>query len=189
MSTFTVWNGAIPVGGGTPSSTATGSRTDSLVFQVSSPCTLSGIAFWVPSTETNLAGSNYNGILYTTVTGTTGTLVAQNAGSGTFVAGQFNWVPFNVALTPGVFYSGCINHPDLLEFISGFWGTAVAASGFTSGPLSAPAQASAPGTIQQGFFNAGLGFPGSANHPATWYGIDVRVETALAANAMLEMFP
>lgn len=173
---YTVWHDSLPDAGTT--STATGQRNDSLVFSVTSDCTLKGIAFYVPSGETNLTGSNYTAALYTTTTGTSGTLVTSQAGSGTFTAGKWNWIPLNVSLTTGVTYSAVINHPDALQYEHSWWGAGEpGANGLTSGPISVPSQAAAPGNVQQGLLNGALGFPGTANSPGSWYGIDVKVST------------
>ena len=168
MTDYTVWNNTLPSG---TTSTTTGNRSDSTQFTVNQSCTLTGIAFYVPAGETNLTGSSYGARLYTTTNGTTGTLVASQAGSGTFTAGAWNWIPMNVALSSGVTYVGVINFPNTLQFKSSYWSTGPAVD---SGPIHVPTQAAALGNVVQGFV-AGDAFPGGVNNPGTWYGVDVKV--------------
>jgi hypothetical protein len=178
---YTVWNNTLPDVG--TASVGTGQRNDSLVFTVSSSCTLTGIAFYVPSGETVLTGSSYTAALYTTTTGTSGSLVTSAAGSGTFTAGAWNWIPFSVSLSPGTTYSAVINSPDAIQYEHSWWGTGgPGVAGITSGPINCPGQSTAPGNVQQGFLAGALAFPGVANANGSWYGVDVQVTTASTAN-------
>lgn len=171
MTDYTAWLNTLPSG---TSSVSTGSRNDGLYFSVTqSGCTLTGIAFYVPSGETNLTGSNYTATLYSTTNGTSGTQVAQANGSGTFTAGAWNWIPFSsVSLSTGVDYVAAIHHPSNLQFKSNYW-SGVASS--DNGPLHIPSQASSPGTKQQPNLSGSTAFPTNANNPATFYGVDVQV--------------
>lgn len=170
MTDYTAWNNSLPAG---TSSTVTGSRNDGLQFSVSSASTLTGIAFYVPASETTLTGSSYTATLYSTTNGTSGTQVSQVTGSGTFTAGAWNWIPFNVSLSTGVTYVGVVNHPNSLQFESGYWSGAT--HGITNGPLTIPTLTAALGNKQQPNLSGAAAFPTNANNPGSWYGIDVKV--------------
>lgn len=183
LVTFTevsqVWNGTIPAG---TSSVATGARADGLQFKANSACTLQGIAFYVPSAETTLAGSSYTAKLYSTTNGTTGTLISTVAGSGTLIAGAWNWIYFTQALTSGTSYVAVIESPDDIQFVHNFWIPSGTQGDITAGPLTVPDTTDALGGIQQPFGSAGA-FPASVN--GSWYGVDVQVTTAAPAGISL----
>ena len=178
--TFDVWNDTLPPG---TSVTPTGTRTDGLTFEVTRDCYLDGIAFYVDASETDLTGSNYTADLYSTTTGTSGTNLASQAGSGTFTAGAWNWISFSpVHLSPGTFYVAAITSPNFLTYIHSYWGTGPGSGGFICGPITVPRQADAPGTVQEGFNSAG-GYPASVNGDGSWYGVDVKVSIAVSGTA------
>lgn len=173
MTDYTAWNNTIPSG---TSATNTGSRNDGLYFTVTqSGCQVTGIAFYVPSGETNLTGSNYTATLYSTSDGLTGTQIAQANGSGTFTAGAWNWIPFSQAVSTGTTYVAAIHHPANLQFKSSYWS---GVASFDNGPLHIPSQSSSPNSKQQPNLSGSTAFPSNANNPATWYGVDVQVTTS-----------
>lgn len=175
-SSFTIWNGTIP-SGTSPVSTST--RNDGVLFTVSAASTLTEIAFYVPATETTLAGSSYTAQLWTTTTGFTGTLVTSNAGTGTFTAGAWNWITLTspVSLTTGVNYIASVVSPDLIQFLHFYWETGnPGAAGIVSGPINVPGTASAPGLSQQSN-SVGSVFP-QPSSTQSWFGIDVMVTTS-----------
>ena len=178
MTTSTLWNGTIPAG---TSSVSTSLRNDGLTITVTEDCTLTEIGFFVPSTETNLDGTAYTAQLWTTTTGFTGTLVTSNPGSGTFTAGTWNFITLASpqALTPGVTYIASVVSPDQIQFLHGYWGSGgPGAGGMSSGPIFAPGTAAAPGLSQQNN-TASAAFPAPSS-TQSWFGIDVMVTTANA---------
>lgn len=181
MTTYTAFGGVLPAG---TSASAAGARTDSLVFEITTTAgtpTLTGVWYYVPSSETVLTGSSYTALVYTTVSGTTGTLVTSNAGSGTFTAGAWNFIPLTspVVLSTGVFYSACVSSPNWLQFEHTMWGPGdPLAGGITAGPVFVPDQSGAPGGIQQGFVSSASTFPNQANVPGSFYGVDISVSTS-----------
>jgi hypothetical protein len=184
MTVYTAFNGVLPAG---TTSTPAGGRTDSLVFSVTTVTgtpTLTGVWYYVPAAETVLTGSSYTALVYTTVTGTTGTLVTSNPGSGTFTADSWNFIPLTtpVALTTGVFYSACVSSPNWLQFEHNMWGAGdPLAGGIATGPVFIPDQSGAPGGIQQGFIASAATFPNQANIPGSFYGVDISVSVSGAA--------
>lgn len=186
MTVYTAFGGVLPAG---TTSTAAGGRTDSLVFQITSTVgtpTLTGVWYYVPSSETVLTGSSYTALVYTTVTGTTATaLLTSNVGSGTFTAGAWNLIPLTspVVLSTGVFYAACISSPNWLQFEHTMWGPGDPfAGGITAGPVNVPDQSGAPGGIQQGFIAFANTFPNQANIPGSFYGVDFNISTAAGAS-------
>jgi Domain of unknown function (DUF4082) len=180
MTAYSVWNGSIP--GGT-SSAATGARTDGLLFTVTEAgWQLAGIGFYVPSGETTLAGSSYTGLLWSTTTGSSGTLLGSQAGSGTFTAGAWNWINLAAppALSEGVDYVAGVSSPDQIQFVHNYWGFGGPGSGgATSGPINVPGYSAAPGSNQQGNASGADAFPGAST--GSWYGVDIMV-TPVAAS-------
>lgn len=178
MTVNTIWNGGLPAG---TSSTAAGARTDGILFTITSLTgtpTITAIGWYVPVGETTLAGSAYTALLYTTVTGLTGSLVTSNAGSGTFTAGAWNWITLTspVTLSTGIYYVAAISSPDLIQFVHSYWSTGgPGIGGLVSGPISVPDATTAPGGNQQGNISAANSFPASST--GTAYGIDVQVTT------------
>lgn len=174
MTTTTLWNGSLPAG---TSSTAGGTRTDGLTFQVTvAGCQLTEVGWYVPVGETTLAGSSYEALLWSTTTGLTGTLLGSQAGSGTFTAGAWNWITLGtpISLSTGVFYVAGISSPDLIQFVHSYWSSGgPGAAGMTSGPIFAPGEAAAPGSNQQGNISAAASFPASST--GTAYGTDIMV--------------
>jgi hypothetical protein len=183
MTVSTLWNGSLPSG---TSSVGTGSRTDGVLFTISSAAgspTLTDVGFYVPSGETTLAGSSYTAQVWTTTNGTSGTLVTSQAGSGTFVPGAWNWITLAspVALSAGVNYVAGVTSPDMIQFEHSYWSSGgPGQSGMTSGPIVVPGMSAAPGSNQQG--NAGgSAFPASST--GSWFGIDIMVATSAAPPA------
>ncbi len=176
MTTYTVWDGEIPSG---TSSTATGERTDGLVFTITSESgspTLTAVGYYVPVGETELSGSSYTALVWTTVTGDSGTLVTSNVGTGTFTAGAWNFITLTspVTLSTGVYYVAGISSPDLLQFEHNYWGEGDPGfGGVISGPISVPDATTAPANVQQGNAGSADTFPASTNQ--AWYGIDIEV--------------
>jgi hypothetical protein len=179
VANFSVSAPAAPPSGAT--SVGTGAaRTDGIQFTVSTACQLTGYWFYVPAGETTLTGSSYTANLWTTTTGITGTLVpaAAAAGSGTFAAGQWNFISLTpVSLSPGTTYVAGLSHPNLLEFLHNYWSAGgPGASGITSGPITAPGTSGALNSAQQPTTGSANTFPPAASS-ASWYGIDIQVTT------------
>jgi hypothetical protein len=176
MTTYTIWNGIIPSG---TSQVATGARTDGILFTVSKACQLMAIAFYVPTGETTLTGSSYNGLLWSTTTGISGTLLGSQVGAGTWVASTWNWITLStpIALSPSVNYVAGISSPDQLQYVHNYWSTGgPGASGLISGPINVPSTTTAPNSNQQGNAGAANTFPASST--GSWYGIDIQISMA-----------
>lgn len=183
MTKYTIWNGTIPSG---TTQTATGARTDGVLFTVSQTCQLSGIAFYVPTGEVMLTGSSYTGLLWSTTTGITGTQLGSQTGTGTWVAGAWNWITLSspITLSTGTTYVAGISSPDQIQFVHNYWGAGdPGAGGRTSGPITVPDDTTAPNNNQQG--NAsGIGtFPASST--GSWYGVDIQVSVAATSSGLL----
>lgn len=177
MASYTIWNNTIPSG---TTSTTTGSRTDGILFTVSASCQLSAIAFYVPTGEGTLTGSSYTGTLWSTTTGTSGTQLGTQAGSGTWVAGAWNWITLSspITLSTGVTYVAGITSPDAIQYEHNYWGAGdPGAGGIISGPINVPDSTTAPDNNQQGNLG-GFNFPSSST--SSWYGIDIQVTTTAA---------
>lgn len=175
--TYTLFNRGLP--GGTTSTSVT-ARTDGIQFTVSASGTLAGQWWYVPSSETVLAGSSHTILLWTTTTGTTGTLVTSNVGSGTLTAGAWNFIPFTSppTLSPGTTYVMGHSGHGWLQFEHNMWGAGnTFASGVTSGPVFAPPATSALNSAQQPTVGTANTFPPSAS-TNSWYGIDVSFVTS-----------
>lgn len=174
MTGYTVWNGAIPSG---TSSTATGARTDGLLFTITQPgYQLAAIRWYAPAAETDLAGSDYEGLLWTTTTGASGTLVTSQAGSGTWTAGAYNGITLASPppLSEGVTYVAGVSSPNLIQYVHNYWGFGgPGIGGTTSGPISVPGYSAAPGSNQQGNASGAGVFPGAST--GSWYGVDILV--------------
>lgn len=175
MTNYTIWNGTIPSG---TTDTVTGPRTDGILFTVSSSCTLNGIGYYVASEETDLTGSSYTAYLWTTTSGATGVQQLSQAGTGTFTAGQWNYIavsPFT--LLTGTYYVAGISSPNYLTFLHSYWGSGDPGfGGITSGPINVPDATVAPGNNQQGEAAANT-FPANAS-TESFYGVDIQVSTS-----------
>lgn len=180
MTTYTIWNGSLPAG---TSSSAVGGRTDGIQFTVTVLGQVTGVWFYVPSSETALAGSGFQGYLWSTTDGLTGTQLATAAGVGTFTAGAWNFIQFSsaVSISTGVSYVAGVSSPNWLQFVHSYYVSGGPGfGGFSSGPISVPDDAGALGGIQQSFVNTANTFPLQSN--ASAYGVDVSFVTSGGAS-------
>jgi hypothetical protein len=167
VTTGNIWGGTIPAG--TTSSLV--ARANGIQFKVNSACQITAIGYWVDATETSLLGSNYAVRLYSTTVGTDDILITSAAGSGTFTAGAWNWIPITpFTPTVGASYVAVVDNPNLLTFEHNFWAPAGPQGPITAGPLTVPSGTTALGGLQQPFGTTGA-FPSSINN--SFYGIDV----------------
>lgn len=175
MTVYTIWDGTTPPG---TTSTVTGPRTDGLLITVTEGgFQLEAVAFYVPAAETELDGTQYTAIVWTTTSGTApDTELATQAGTGTFTPGEYNWITLAVPVpvSPGVFYEAAVSSPDMIQFVHNYWGFGGAGSGgAVSGPVAVPGYSAAPGNNQQGSAPSAATFPAAST--GSWYGIDVQV--------------
>lgn len=187
MTVYTLWNQGIT---GALQSDASAYTMGVSFFVTQNGGTLTGIWWYSAPGAVSLPSVI---ALYTQV-GTVGTLVQSQSASWSGVAGS-GWVRASFttpsSLSTGINYKACIgdflNNGNFYSAIAHYWDTGAGSSGISNGPLSAPNNASAPGSIgQDSFHNAGvLAFPdGSFN--ATNYLIDPEVTVgSLAAPKLL----
>jgi hypothetical protein len=143
---------------------------------------LSGYWWYLPATG-NTDATRYTFRLYTTASGTSGTLVPGSTvtGSGTWVQAAWNFTPLPspVPLSSGTTYVAANSISTAVQaayqFLNNYWSTGPGAGGITSGPVIAPGSAAALAGHQQPFNEPGSGtFPASV-FENTFYGIDVDV--------------
>jgi Domain of unknown function (DUF4082) len=175
-------------GGTLPPSASSAFENDSLdigiQFKITADgCHLAGYYWYLPvSGDTNAA--DYSFRLYSTTTGTSGTLITGSTvtGSGTWTAGAWNFtaLPSPVALVNGTTYVAVCTMPSTqLEYttVPGFWST----SGIISGPIDAPSAPAALGGKQQTFNGPSNGGMPVNDTNDSFYGIDISVTLTPAA--------
>jgi hypothetical protein len=129
--------------------------------------------------ETNLTGSNYTAQLWSTTNGTSGVLVASQAGSGTFTAGAWNWIAFSESLSAGVTYVADVVSPDLIQYEHNYWAPGGSQTSMTVGPVTVPDGTHALGAVQQPEISGGPGtFPTQYNN--SWYGVDIQIDSEVS---------
>lgn len=188
---YTLWGGGLPAG--TSGFIGTGTFSGGLQFSVTSLSSLSGYWWYVP-VGGDTVGSHYVGQLFTTTTGNSGTLVtgSQVTGTGTWIAGAWNFLPLSspIILATSTNYVANVYETASsdIQFLHHYWDTGGGISGMTSGPISAPGASTALSNLQQGFNNAISGAFPASNNQNSFYGLDIQVNV-LAGPTLVQVVP
>ncbi len=167
MATYRLFAAASPDTNATPEDIG---YTLGVEFTVSQNCWVREIHFWQasansPSTATRTAA------LYSTATGTTGTLLASKSLSVSGSGWQTAVLDSQVAVVSGTVYRAAILHPaGRYTSVGAYFSTGAGSSGVTNGPLTAPSNANALSNHQGSYLASGtLGFPNASFNSANYW--------------------
>ena len=170
-----------------------------VVFSVSQPMWLDGYWWWVCGSGQATAGQKF-ALWGITGTGTGVVVASATVTSGTFTAGQWNYVPLTtpVALATGAPYLAATGLSSSFPDTTGQFGSGDPyAAGIVNGPLTAYSDQTgsnpAPRSNGQMLYNTGgsdpsLFMPGSEASADNFW-IDVQVDTAYPAGSTLQLWP